>query len=122
MLMTLSVFSTMKMRLFYFSIFLIHNISISNLPWKKKQTGFYLFLISVLILTIHLVLKLSVYRKKTFTGLLTNFFSFISFSYKVGLIRTLVDRAYKINNSLLSFNNDVKKLTHILKGINFLNI
>ena len=65
-------------------------------------------------------LKTSVYRKKTFTGLLTNFFSFISFSYKVGLIRTLVDRAYKINNSLLSFNNDVKKLTHILKRNQFL--
>ena len=34
-----------------------------------------------------------VYRKKTFTGLLTNYFSFTSYSYKVGLIRTLVDRA-----------------------------
>ena len=64
-------------------------------------------------------LKTSVYRKKTFTGLLTNFFSFISFSYKVGLIRTLVDRAYKINNSLLLFYNNVKKLTHILKRNQF---
>ena len=35
-----------------------------------------------------------VYRKKTFTGLLTNYFSFTSYSYKVGLIRTLIDRAY----------------------------
>ena len=60
-------------------------------------------------------LKTSTYRKKTFTGLLTNFFSFTSFSYKVGLIRTLMDRAYKINNSLLSFNTDIKKLTHIFK-------
>ena len=60
-------------------------------------------------------LKASTIRKKTFTGLLINFFSFNSFSYKVELIRTLVDRAYKINNSLLSFNNDVKKLTHIFK-------
>ena len=60
-------------------------------------------------------LKTLTYRTKTFTGLLTNFFSFTSFSYKVGLIRTLVDRAYKINNSLLSFNNDIKKLIHILK-------
>ena len=59
--------------------------------------------------------KTSTYRKKTFTGFLTNFFSFISFSYKVGLVHTLVDRAYKISNSLLSFNNDVKKLTHIFK-------
>ena len=60
-------------------------------------------------------LKTTTYRKKTFTGLLTNFFSFTSFSYKVGLIRTLVDRAYKINSSLLLFNNDVKNLTHIQK-------
>ena len=57
-------------------------------------------------------LKTSIYRKKTFTGLLTNFFSFTSFSYKVGLIRILVDRAYKINNSLLSFTTEFKKLTH----------
>ena len=64
-------------------------------------------------------LKISTYRKKTCTGLLTNFFSFTSFSYKVGLIRTLVDRAYKINNSLLSFNNDVKKLTHVFKKNQF---
>ena len=41
-------------------------------------------------------LKTSVYRKQTFTGLLTTFFSVISFFYKVGLIRTLVDRAYKL--------------------------
>ena len=64
-------------------------------------------------------LKTSTYHKKTFTGLLTNFFSYTSFSYKVGLIRTLVDRAYKINNSLLSFNNDIKKLTHIFKRNQF---
>ena len=36
----------------------------------------------------------SVYRRKTFTGLLTNFFSFTSMSYKLGLIRTPFDRAY----------------------------
>ena len=41
----------------------------------------------------------SVYRKKTFTGLLTNHFSFTSYSYKVGLIKTLVDKAYKINDT-----------------------
>jgi len=38
-------------------------------------------------------LKTSTNRKKTFTGLLTNFFSFTSFSYKIGLIRTLMDGA-----------------------------
>ena len=57
----------------------------------------------------------SLHRKSTFTGLLTNFFSFTSFSYKIGLIRTLADRAFKINNSLLKFNEDAKKLYFIFK-------
>ena len=52
----------------------------------------------------------SVYRKNTFTGFLTNFYSFTSYSYKIGLTRTLVDRAYKINDTLAKFNDDVKKL------------
>ena len=57
----------------------------------------------------------SVYRKKTFTGLLTNYLSFTSHSYKLGLIRTLVDSDYKINNTWLSFHEDIKKLTKILQ-------
>ena len=57
----------------------------------------------------------SVYRKKTFTGLLTNNFSFTSYFYKVGLIKTLVSRAYKINNTWLGFHEDINKLTDILK-------
>ena len=42
----------------------------------------------------------SIYRKKTFTGLLMNFQSFTCFSYKLGLIKTLIDRTFKINNTL----------------------
>ena len=56
-----------------------------------------------------------IYRKKTFTGLLTNYFSFTSYSYKVGLIKTLVNRAYKINNTWLGFHEDINNLTDILK-------
>ena len=58
-----------------------------------------------------------VYRKKTITGLLTNYFSLTSYSYKVGLIKTLVDRAYKINNTWLGFHEDINNLTDILKRI-----
>ena len=47
-----------------------------------------------------------VYRKKTFTGLLTNYFSFTSYSCKVGPIRTPVDRTYKINNTWLGLHED----------------
>ena len=35
----------------------------------------------------------------TFTGLLTNFRSFVPSDYKIKLIRTLIDRIFKINNT-----------------------
>ena len=57
----------------------------------------------------------NVYHKSTYTGLLTNFLSFTSFSYKVSLIKCLVDRTYKINNTWFSFQSDLDKLTIILK-------
>ena len=56
-----------------------------------------------------------VYRKKTFTGLLTNYFSFTHSSDKLGLIRILADRTYKINNTWEGFNEDIKKLLSILR-------
>ena len=56
----------------------------------------------------------SVFRKKTYTGLLTNFFSFTPSSYKLGLIRPLVDRAFKINNTWKGFNKEINQLTSIL--------
>ena len=55
-----------------------------------------------------------VYRKKTFTVLFINYFSCTPFSYKLGLIRTLADRTYKINNTWEGFNEDIKKLLLIL--------
>ena len=60
-----------------------------------------------------------IYRKRTFTGLLTNFFSFTSFTYKLGLVKTLIDKIYKVNNTWLGFHKDLKKLTHILKRNSF---
>ena len=40
----------------------------------------------------------SIFHKKTYTGLLKKIFSFTSFSYILGLVKTLIDRAYKIIN------------------------
>ena len=59
-------------------------------------------------------LKTSVFRKSTFTGILTNFNSFTPFTYKVGMIRCLIDRAYKINNSLEGFHIDLTGIYKIL--------
>ena len=50
-------------------------------------------------------------RVSTFKGLLTNYSSFASLPYKLGLVRTLVDRVYKINNTWLGFHEGMKKLT-----------
>ena len=61
----------------------------------------------------------SVYRKKTLTGLLTNFFCFTPISYKLGLIRTLFERACKSNNTLLGFSEEVKKLSYIFNKNQF---
>ena len=36
----------------------------------------------------------SVYRKSTFTGLLRNYSSFVPFTYKKGLIKTLINRTF----------------------------
>ena len=48
------------------------------------------------------------YHKSTYTGLLFNFKSFTSFSYKLSLIKCLIDRSYKICNKWNSFDNDIE--------------
>ena len=55
-------------------------------------------------------LTLEIYRKSTYTGLLLNFKSFTSFSYKISLIKYLIDRAFKICNNWNSFHNDVENI------------
>ena len=57
----------------------------------------------------------SVFHKKTYTGLLTNYYSFVPFSYKLGLVLTLVDRVFKINNTWTGFHLDISNLTKTLR-------
>ena len=54
------------------------------------------------------------YHKPTYTGLLLNFKSFAPFPYKINLIKCLIDRAFKINNTWTGFNSDIKSLTNTL--------
>ena len=61
----------------------------------------------------------SVFHKKTYTGLLTNYCSFVPFSYKLGLVRTLVDRIFKINNTWAGFHLDINNLTKTLRKNSF---
>ena len=52
----------------------------------------------------------STFRKETFTSLLTNYYSFVPSSYKIGLVKTLIDRIFKINNTWLGFHKSIMTL------------
>ena len=55
-------------------------------------------------------LTLQKYHKLTYTGLLLNFKSFKSFSYKINLIKYLKDRSFKICNNWNSFHSDIENI------------
>ena len=56
----------------------------------------------------------SVYRKPTFTGLLTNFTSYVPYAYKLALIKTLIHRVYSICNTWKNFHDNIVTLEKIL--------
>ena len=72
----------------------------------------YLSKVSV-IAKAHLSLLFIVKRRTLVSSLII--LSFTPFKYKLGLIKTLIDRAYKINNTTQGFHNDIKNLSEILK-------
>ena len=55
----------------------------------------------------------TVHRKDTFSGVYTNFGSFMPMLYKKGLIGTLLHRAYEISSSYGSLHQEVEKLKKI---------
>ena len=55
-------------------------------------------------------LILHTYHKSTYTGRLLHFKSCTSFSYKIGLIKYLIDRSFKTCINWNSFHNDIKSL------------
>ena len=63
--------------------------------------------------------KISVYQKPTFSGVYSNFNSFISEEYKVGLIFTLKFRTFSITSDFSRFHSEVCHLKEILKKNKF---
>ena len=57
----------------------------------------------------------SVFRKPTFSGVFTNFDSFILISYKHGLVNTLIFRCFKICSSYEKLHNEIVYLKEIFK-------
>ena len=59
------------------------------------------------------IIKISHFRtfyKLTYTGLFFNFKSFTSFSYKISLIKCVIDSSFKICNNWNSFHNDIENI------------
>ena len=59
----------------------------------------------------------NVYRKKTFSGVYTNFGSFIPETYKTGLIKSLLFRCFNLCSDFVKFHHEID----ILKGILYKN-
>ena len=63
-------------------------------------------------------LTLQTYHKSTYTELLLNSKSFTSFSYKISLIKCLIDRSFKICNNWNSFHNDIENIkSNLIKNV-----
>ena len=58
----------------------------------------------------------SVYNKPTFSGVFTNFGSFIPKSYKCNLLFTLLHRAFKLCSNFERFHQEIDKLKTIFQN------
>ena len=56
----------------------------------------------------------NVCRKKTFSGVYTNFKSFIPETYKIGLIKSLLFRCFSLCSDFIKFHHEIDKLKSIL--------
>ena len=76
----------------------------------EVETGGSLPFLDILISRDNISFVSSVYRKQTFTGLGTSFFSFCEFRFKFNSIFTLLHRAYSIASSYQLFHDEVQYL------------
>ena len=58
----------------------------------------------------------SIYRKPTFTGLLSKYYAFSPKQNKENLVYTLTVRAYRICSNFLDFHNEIERLKSILQS------
>ena len=86
--------------------------------FEKEKNGKLPFL-DVLVTKSTNTCTTTTFHKKTYTGLLMNFLSFSPMNYKIGLIKTLIDRTRKINNTETGFKEDLNKLIFTLKRNSF---
>ena len=82
---------------------------VKNLLLKKKAIKFCHFLIFLSKMK-----EISLFQHQ-FIGLFTKFNSFTPISYKIGLVRGLMYRAFKISSSYIIFHNELEKVKILLQ-------
>ena len=86
-----------------------------NFTVEEEENGRLPFLDILITRTADMTFTTTTYCKPTSTGLLTNFTSFTAYAYKTGLIRTLTDRACKINSTVQALQHDLKRISDTLQ-------
>ena len=81
----------------------------------EKESNTFLSFLDILITNEKNRFSTSVYRKKTLIGLFTQFHSFTQMSYKIGLIRCLIHRAFKFSSLYIIFHNELEKIKILLQ-------
>ena len=71
--------------------------------------------LDIKISRVHDSFSTNIYRKVTFSGVFTNFESFIPISYKSNLIFTLLFRAFKLCSNFELFHQEIQNLKEIFK-------
>ena len=74
----------------------------------EKESNKFLSFLDILMKNEGNRFSTSVYRRKTSIGLVTQFHSVTPMSYKIGLIRCLIHRAFKISSSCIIFHKRLK--------------
>ena len=81
----------------------------------EKESNKLLSVLDILIKSEGNCFSTSVYWKKTSIGLFTQFHSLTPISYKIGLTRCLIHRAFKISSSYIIFHNELERIKILLE-------
>ena len=84
-----------------------------NFSMEKEKDGCLPFL-DVTIFCENEKFATNICRKKTFSGVYTNFKSFIPETYKVGLIKSLLFQRFSLCSDFIKFHHEIDKLKSIL--------
>ena len=107
-----------KTRITFLNILILDILALRS-PWKRKLKENWLFLNVLIAKQTGSSCKTSIHHQTTYKGVLTIFFSFTALSYKIGLIKTLIEGIFEINNNWRGFQNDFAKLTSTLRKNRF---